>query len=77
MTERRPCKWCGGEVSADAGPCPLSFTCPTCHAKPGEWCKRPSEHRAPELHADRLDLEFEGADCPARPSPTQLQLELS
>jgi hypothetical protein len=56
--QRRRCKWCKGDVAVDAGPCPLSFECPTCHAKPGQWCKRPSEHEAAELHADRLDLEF-------------------
>lgn len=59
--EKRHCEFCGGEVAVDAGPCPLSFECPTCHAKPGEWCKRPSEHRAAQLHADRRDLEFAGA----------------
>lgn len=52
------CTWCGGEVSDDTGPCPLSFECPTCRAKPGTWCKRPSEHKAAQLHAARLALEF-------------------
>jgi hypothetical protein len=52
------CKWCGAALSESAGPCPLSFECPTCQAKPGKWCKRPSEHRAQSLHADRLALEF-------------------
>jgi hypothetical protein len=56
--EKRHCEFCGGEVAVDAGPCPLSFECPTCHSKPGEWCKRPSEHRAAQLHVGRLDLEF-------------------
>jgi hypothetical protein len=66
-------------VAADAGPCPLSFTCPTCHAKPGEWCKRPSEHRATELHADRLELEFEDVEHVGRTQAAplaQLPLEL-
>lgn len=53
-----PCEWCGGEVIEGAGPCPLSFECPTCHVPPREWCKRPSEHRAPELHSARRRLEF-------------------
>lgn len=64
MKATRDCKWCGGRVAADAGPCPLSFKCPSCQAKPGEWCKRPSEHRASKLHADRLKLEFEGDVSP-------------
>jgi hypothetical protein len=35
--------------------------CPTCGAKPGTRCKRPSEHTTSELHADRktfADTEF-------------------
>lgn len=59
MADTRFCEWCKGDVAADAGPCPLSFKCPHCQAKPGEWCKRPSEHRSESLHADRLALEFE------------------
>jgi hypothetical protein len=51
------CKWCGGDVPVSAGPCPLSFRCPTCGAEPGVWCKRPSEHKAQELHSERVDLE--------------------
>ncbi|MBP8937208.1 MAG: hypothetical protein KBG72_01870 [Agrobacterium sp.] len=27
--------------------------CPTCHVKAGTWCRRPSGHRAAELHIDR------------------------
>ncbi|WP_440531323.1 zinc finger domain-containing protein [Shinella sumterensis] len=27
--------------------------CPTCHVKEGRWCRRPSGHRAAELHIDR------------------------
>lgn len=50
------CEWCGATVSADEGPCPKSFECPTCYAKPGSPCMRPSGHRADRLHADRLAL---------------------
>lgn len=27
--------------------------CPTCRAKAGAWCRRPSGHRAMNLHVDR------------------------
>jgi len=27
--------------------------CPTCRARAGAWCRRPSGHRAHELHVDR------------------------
>jgi len=57
-TATETCEWCKGEVSADAGPCPYSFECPSCHAKPGQKCKRPSGHEAAEMHAERLALEF-------------------
>jgi hypothetical protein len=56
--ETETCEWCGGEVANDAGPCPYSFKCPSCHAKPGQKCKRPSGHEAAEMHAERLALEF-------------------
>lgn len=31
----------------------LEVACPECRAPIGRWCKRPSEHRAPGLHAGR------------------------
>lgn len=31
----------------------LAVSCPTCGAFAGTWCRRPSGHRASELHADR------------------------
>jgi hypothetical protein len=43
-------------VDEDEGPCPRSFECPTCQAKPGRPCMRPSGHQAPEMHVDRLAL---------------------
>jgi hypothetical protein len=30
--------------------------CPTCKAKPGQWCLRPSEHRAQHIHKSRREL---------------------
>jgi hypothetical protein len=66
--ETKHCEHCG-EVPASAGPCPRSFTCPSCQAKPGEWCKRPSEHRAPSMHAERLALEFQCPKCHADGEP--------
>lgn len=62
------CRWCKGNVAEDAGPCPLSFTCPTCAAAPGSKCKRPSGHEASELHAARLELEFDPPDPEDPPS---------
>jgi len=32
----------------------LGQKCPTCYAAPGTWCKRPSGHRAMDLHRARL-----------------------
>lgn len=54
MTTER-CAWCGGDADP-ATTCPKSITCPTCNAKPGKRCKRPSGHVAPELHATRIEL---------------------
>ena len=34
-------------------PLMLDVECPSCHAKPGSWCVRPSGHRASDIHADR------------------------
>lgn len=31
----------------------LAVACPDCGARVGAWCVRPSEHKAPELHAAR------------------------
>ncbi len=31
----------------------LAVACPTCRARAGAWCKRPSGHRASDLHASR------------------------
>ena len=31
----------------------LAVRCPSCGAAVGNWCRRPSGHRASDLHADR------------------------
>lgn len=63
------CKWCGGENTA--GTCPRALECPTCHAKPGARCSRPSEHSGPMIavHAARIEAaELDGAG-ELRPEP--------
>lgn len=47
------CRWCGGNAPEDS--CPKGLTCPRCGAQPGQSCKRPSGHRASELHRQRQD----------------------
>ena len=45
----------------------LAVACPTCHAAVGVWCKRPSGHRATDLHAGRkcaADAAWEAAGRP-------------
>jgi hypothetical protein len=31
----------------------LAVACPSCHARAGAWCKRPSGHRASDFHVSR------------------------
>ncbi len=31
----------------------LAVACPTCHARAGTMCRRPSGHRASDFHKDR------------------------
>ena len=31
----------------------LAVCCPSCGSAPGVWCRRPSGHRASDLHAER------------------------
>jgi hypothetical protein len=50
-----PCTWCGGTADPRTT-CPRAVICPTCGAAPGDSCKRPSGHRAAELHAARVYL---------------------
>ncbi|PAU95968.1 hypothetical protein [Paracoccus salipaludis] len=44
----------------------LAVRCPTCGKAPGLWCRRPSGHRAADLHtarraeADRVFIEQHG-----------------
>ena len=44
------CEQCGDEWPRDPA---LEVPCPQCRAPIGSWCKRPSEHKAMFLHADR------------------------
>jgi hypothetical protein len=37
-------------------PCPHAFRCPACGANPWAACKRPSGHKAQELHSSRVAL---------------------
>jgi endogenous inhibitor of DNA gyrase (YacG/DUF329 family) len=46
------CEWCGGAIT-DGSTCPRSLPC-SCGAKPGGPCYRPSGHKAPELHGERV-----------------------
>lgn len=47
----------------------LAVACPDCWARAGAWCKRPSAHRAMDLHgsrkreADRVFIEQHGKDA--------------
>lgn len=44
----------GGKVDFTAFRHPvLAVACPTCRARVGAWCKRPSGHRASHFHAAR------------------------
>lgn len=77
--EQGLCEWCPGEADPRSV-CPWSLTCPTCAAKPGQRCRRPSGHagqfvpmHAPRYQeAERMDRE---AGVPwTRPDPHQLAL---
>jgi hypothetical protein len=50
------CKWCKGVSRGDV--CPRSLECPSCSAKPGASCVRPSGHRAAEIHKDRINAGY-------------------
>lgn len=62
------CRWCG------ESPCPHDFECPTCHAKPGTHCKRPSGHKAWSPHVARYVLA--GWTTETEPTPHEGQLRL-
>ncbi len=51
-----PCPWCKCNPVHPDAVCPWSLTCPTCQARPGGRCKRPSGHDAANMHADRYLL---------------------
>ncbi|PZX14225.1 hypothetical protein LX81_03024 [Palleronia aestuarii] len=50
----------------------LAVPCPDCRAATGAWCKRPSGHRAADLHrarkeaADRVFISQHGPDATIR-----------
>lgn len=44
------CACCGQRWPRDPS---LEVPCPTCKARVGAWCRRPSGHKAMDLHADR------------------------
>ncbi len=56
----------------------LEVECPVCQAKPGQKCKRPSEHEAWEPHIPREQLAMDRGflqKCPGPPGKiNQLQL---
>ncbi len=54
--------WLVSPQQIDAAPVPdftawahpvLAVSCPTCRRRVGQWCARPSGHRAMDLHAAR------------------------
>lgn len=61
--ERERCNWCGGDADPTTA-CPKSIVCPTCAAKPGESCRRPSGHRASTMHASRWQKSESGFASP-------------
>lgn len=48
------CARCGVHVHKGTT-CPKSIGCPVCKASPNAPCKRPSGHRAAEMHAPRYE----------------------
>ena len=55
-SNERKCEWCDGITRGDV--CPRSLECPTCSAKAGLSCKRPSGHRASEIHFERIKAAY-------------------
>lgn len=54
--------------------------CPTCKARAGTWCKRPSGHRAAELHVEREHAALAAGalrKCTAPPDPCDRHGQLS
>lgn len=70
------CQRCGQEWPRDPV---LEVACPTCHAKVGTRCKRPSGHDA-EVHADRDRLAMATVpgygQCPESAKGMQLEMIL-
>jgi hypothetical protein len=55
-SNERKCEWCNGTSRGDV--CPRSLDCPECLSKAGLSCKRPSGHRASEIHKARITAAF-------------------
>lgn len=45
----------------------LAVACPVCLAHAGAWCRRPSGHKAMDLHAARRGLADEAWEAAGRP----------
>jgi deoxycytidylate deaminase len=48
------CEYCDGYTRGDT--CYKAVGCPSCSAKVGQSCVRPSGHKASRIHADRVAL---------------------
>jgi len=48
------CEWCGSTDAEVGTVCPKAIRCPRCGAGTGQSCRRPSGHRAMQLHAQRI-----------------------
>jgi hypothetical protein len=46
----------------------LAVACPSCQAGVGAWCKRPSGHRAMDLHRPRRDAADAAWEAAGRPA---------
>ena len=55
-SNERKCEWCDGTTRGDV--CPKSLECPTCSVAAGLSCKRPSGHRASEIHTQRIKAAY-------------------
>lgn len=51
----------------------LAVPCPTCRARAGAWCRRPSGHRAMSLHAARRRHADAAWETQGRPDLTRGQ----
>jgi hypothetical protein len=78
MSKPVTCSLCGQEWPRDPR---LEVPCPSCRARIGSPCERPSGHRAAEIHIEReqkaVDEGFLSKECPGAPRDVQAaQIEL-